>query len=124
MNEFHFIQHQAETLAQICDALEAASLTIHRSFHLADAVKPSNSQLRNKALTVLLVYGNDPMPATIVVRGHRFDSWVSVDRSAGALISAEFMSTLTNIIIDAVPTIHYAPNAPTFEPAIEKYVCA
>ena len=97
-------QPHAITLAHLEHALPNAGLSVTKSFDLQDvrnATTPCTihaAESCDSAYTVLLVYGGDPQPATLVVQGHSQISWVSLDQSYGQQVSGAFQTMIFNAI--------------------------
>ena len=85
-------QNYIKTLSQLHHQLPIAGLDVKVSFQMSGALlrHDCESGQCRCGMAVVLVYGNDPHPATLWVRGQAGRSWISVDESVGHQISAEF----------------------------------
>lgn len=85
-------QDYVTTIAQLHRQLPLAGMNVKISFQMAGSSLSHSCDADNCrcGMAILLVYGDDPQPATLWVQGQADRSWVSVDDSLGHRISAEF----------------------------------
>ena len=95
-----FRQSYAMTVSQLHRQLPQAGMNVEVSFQMSGAALSHGCDPESCrcGMAILLVYGNDPQPATLWVRGQAGRSWVSVDESLGHRISAEFERRLKHAI--------------------------
>lgn len=103
MNSLRYDQPHARILAHLVHSLPAAGMRVTQSFNSRDIVTTQakcalhSAENCDRALTVLLVYGSDPQPATLMVQGHNEQSWVLIDQSYGQQVSAEFQASILEV---------------------------
>ena len=87
-----FPQSYEMTVVQLHQQFPMAGMNVKVSFQIAGSTLPHSCEEASCrcGMAVLLVYGDDPQPATLWVRGQDSHTWVSVDESLGYRVSAEF----------------------------------
>ena len=100
MSPVQFRQSYAMTVSQLNRQLSKAGMNVTVSFQMSGSALSHDCDPESCrcGMAILLVYGDDPQPATLWVRGQQGRSWVSVDESLGHRISADFERRLKHAI--------------------------
>ena len=89
--------------AWITDLLQEAGLHVSPSFSLSTAMAvdapcncPRHENDCDCDLAVLLVYGVDPQPVTLLIHSHNGRSWLSLEEQMSSELGVQIKSTLAD----------------------------
>ena len=88
--------------AWVTDSLQEAGLQVSSSFNLRSALAldmpcacPHHERDCDCDLAVLLVYGPDPQPVTLLIQSHNGRSWLSLEEQMPSKLGLQIKSVLT-----------------------------